>query len=126
VCRGGPGGCRRHLCFAVLTDAWRDAEPWLPVYGPSIDAGCLAFLWRLTRREGIGPVELVGFEFARLGRDVRLGVALIPVGLAFVLGGVYATGWLVYGTLTPPYLFGPLPLPAASRSSPRPGHSSMS
>ena len=42
-----------------------------------------------------------------------LGFALIPVCLVFILGGVYATGWLVYGTLTPPYLFGPLPLPAA-------------
>jgi uncharacterized protein len=45
--------------------------------------------------------------------DVLLGLALIPVGLACILGGVYATGWLLYGTLTPPYLFGPLPLPAA-------------
>ena len=30
------------------------------------------------------------------GRDVLLGVALIPVGLVLTLGGVYATGWLVY------------------------------
>jgi len=29
---------------------WHDAEPWLPVYGTLIDAGCLALLWRLTRR----------------------------------------------------------------------------
>jgi membrane protease YdiL (CAAX protease family) len=35
------------------------------------------------------------------------------VSLVFILGGVYAAGWLVYGTLTPPYLFGRLPLPAA-------------
>src|SRR4051812_31526091 len=26
---------------------WRDSEPWLPVYGTLIDAGCLALLWRL-------------------------------------------------------------------------------
>jgi hypothetical protein len=39
-------------------------------------------------------------------------VALIPACLVFILGGVYA-GWLVYGSLTPPYLSGPLPLPAA-------------
>jgi hypothetical protein len=32
---------------------WRDAGPWLPVYGTVIDAGCLAALWQLTRREGI-------------------------------------------------------------------------
>ena len=30
---------------------WHNAEPWLPVYGTLIDAGCLALLWRLTRRE---------------------------------------------------------------------------
>ena len=92
---------------------WHDAEPWLPVYGTLIDAGCLATLWQLTRREGIGLLDLVGFDRARLVRDVLLGFMLIPVGLALILGGVYATGWLLYGTLTPPYLFGRLPLPAA-------------
>lgn len=35
-----------------------------------------------------------------------LGVAFIPVGLALTFRGVYATGWPVYGTLTPPCLFG--------------------
>jgi hypothetical protein len=92
---------------------WRDAGPWLPVYGTLIDAGCLALLWWLTRREGIGLVDLVGFEPARLARDGLLGLALIPASLVFILGGVYAAGWLLYGTLTPPLLFGSLPLPAA-------------
>jgi hypothetical protein len=92
---------------------WHDAEPWLPVYGTLIDAGCLALLWRLTRREGIRLFDLVGFERTRLVRDALLGFALIPVSLVFILGGIYAVGWLLYGTLTPPYLFGPLPLPAA-------------
>lgn len=92
---------------------WHAAEPWLPVYGTLIDVGCLALLWQLTRREGIGLFDLVGFERARLVHDGLLGFALIPVSLAFILGGVYAAGWLVYGTLTPPYLYGPLPLPAA-------------
>jgi membrane protease YdiL (CAAX protease family) len=92
---------------------WHDAEPWLPVYGTLIDAGCLTLLWRLTRREGIRLIDLVGFERARLGRDALLGFALIPVYLAFILGGIYAAGWLLYGTLTPPYLYGTLPWPAA-------------
>ena len=92
---------------------WHDAEPWLPVYGTLIDAGCLALLWRLTRREGIRLVDLSGFERARLGRDVLLGLAIVPASLAFILAGIYATGWLLYGTLTPPYLYGSLPLPAA-------------
>jgi membrane protease YdiL (CAAX protease family) len=92
---------------------WHDAEPWLPVYGTLIDAGCLALLWRLTRREGIRVLDLVGFERTRLVRDVLLGLALIAPSLVFILGGNYAAGWPLYGTLTPAYLFGPLPLPAA-------------
>ena len=92
---------------------WQDAGPWLPVYGTLIDAGCLALLWRLTHREGIRLFDLAGFERTRIVRDVLLGVALVPVNLVFILAGVYAAGWLLYGTLTPPYLSGPLPLPAA-------------
>ena len=92
---------------------WHDAEPWLPVYGTLIDAGCLALLWRLTRREGIRLFDLVGFERTRLVRDALLGLALIPANLVFILAGTYAAGWLLYGSFTPPYLSGPLPLPAA-------------
>jgi uncharacterized protein len=92
---------------------WHEAGPWLPVYASLIDAGCLVLLWRFTRWEGIRLIDLVGFERSRLARDLLLGVALIPFCLAFIYGGVYAAGWLVYGTLTPPYLTGPLPLPAA-------------
>ena len=92
---------------------WHDAEPWLPVYGTLIDAGCLALLWRFTRREGIGLVDLVGFDRTRLVRDLLLGVALIPVSLVFILAGTYAAGWIVYGAPAPPYLLGDLPLPAS-------------
>jgi hypothetical protein len=92
---------------------WDDAEPWFPVYGTLIDAGCLALMWRLTRREGIRLFDLVGFEKTRLLRDAALGVALIPPSLAFIFGGTYAAGWLVYGRPAPPYLFGHLPLAAA-------------
>ena len=92
---------------------WHTAEPWLPVYGTLIDAGCLTLLLWLTRREGLRLFDLVGFDRTRLIRDVLLGLALIPPSLVFILGGNYAAGWLVYRTLTPAYLFGPLPLPAA-------------
>jgi membrane protease YdiL (CAAX protease family) len=92
---------------------WHDAEPWLPVYGTLIDAGCLLLLWRLTRREGIRLYDLVGFERTRLSRDALLGLALVPASLVFIFAGTYGTGWLLYGTLTPPFLFGQLPLPAA-------------
>jgi len=100
------------FAFRASPTPWHDAEPWLPVYGTLVDVGCLALLWRLTRREGIGLLDLVGFERARLVRDTVLGVALVPASLVFILAGVYAAGWLVYGTLTPPYVFGGLPLPA--------------
>ena len=92
---------------------WRDSEAWLPVYGTLIDAGCLTLLWQLTRREGIRLFDLVGFERNRIIRDALLGLVLIAPSLLCILGGVYAAGWLVYGTLTPPYLYGRLPLPAA-------------
>jgi hypothetical protein len=101
------------FAFRSSPTPWHEAEPWLPVYGTLIDAGCLALLWRLTRREGIGLVDLVGFERGRLVRDALLGLALIPVSLAIILAGVSLAGWLVYGTHTLPYVFGPLPLPAA-------------
>jgi hypothetical protein len=92
---------------------WHDAEPWFPVYGTLIDVGCLTLLWRFTRREGIGLFDLLGFERTRILRDIGLGVVLIPIYLAFILAGVYSAGWVVYGTLTPPFLFAPLPLGAA-------------
>lgn len=91
---------------------WRDAEPWLPVYGTSIDVACLVLLWWLTRREGIGLLNLVGFERSRLLRDTLLGLALIPVGLVFIFAGTAAAGWIVYGKVAPPYFLGGLPLPA--------------
>jgi len=106
------------MLFAVFAlrsspTPWHDAERWLPVYGTLIDAGCLALLWRLTRREGIRLFDLVGFERTRLARDALLGFALVPVSLVFILGGIFAAGWFLYGMLSPPYLFGPLPLPVA-------------
>ena len=103
------------IVFALRSSPtpWLDSEPWLPVYGTLIDGGCLAFLWRLTRREGIGLADLIGFRRNHLARDVLLGLALIPVSLVFIFGGTYAAGWIVYGTPAPPYFLGGLPLPAA-------------
>lgn len=92
---------------------WHDAVPWLPVYGTLIDAGCLTLLWRFTRREGIRLFDLVGVERNRLGRDVALGLALIPASLVFIFAGTFAAGWLVYGNPAPPFYLGDLPLPAA-------------
>ncbi len=95
------------------TAPWRDAGTWLPVYAILIDGGCLFLLWRLTRREGIGLNDLIGFDRRRLGRDLLLGLALIPPGLAFILGGNFGAAWLVYGHFDMPEVFGALPLGAA-------------
>src|SRR5689334_14898694 len=92
---------------------WHDAESWLPVYGTLIDVGCVLLLWRLTRREGIGLLDLVGFQRSRLVRDALLGLALIPVSLVLIFAGTAAAGWIVYGAPAPPYFLGGLPLPAA-------------
>jgi hypothetical protein len=101
--------------FALRASAapWQRSEPWLPVYGTLIDAGCLAFLWRLTRREGIRLIDLVGFDRSRMTRDVLLGFGLIPLSLSCIYAGVYLAGWLVYGKPAAPYFPTSLPLPAA-------------
>ena len=101
------------LFLRASSTPWHDAEPWFPVYATLIDAGCLTLLWRFTRREGIGLFDLVGFERSRLGRDVLLGLALIPASLVFIFGGTYAAGWIVYGKVQQPYFLGGLPLWAA-------------
>jgi hypothetical protein len=44
------------FAFRSSPAPWRDAEPWMPVYGTLIDLGCLTVLWRLTGREGIGCI----------------------------------------------------------------------
>ena len=101
------------LALRGASSPWLSAGAYLPVYGTLIDLGCLALLWRLTRREGIGLRELVGFQRERLGRDIAFGLALVPVALVLIFGGVLVAGWLVYGTSTLPYLYQPLPLWAA-------------
>ena len=55
----------------------------------------------------------MGFDRKRLGRDVLLGLALIPPSLLLILGGNTASSLLVYGTPAAPDIFVPLPLWAA-------------
>lgn len=91
-------------------DPWREAAGWLPVYGSLIDAGCILLLWLLARREGIGLVDLIGFERRRLVRDLLLGLALIPPCLVFIFAGILASSLFVYGDLSAPQIYAPLPL----------------
>lgn len=92
---------------------WRDAAPWFPVYATSIDAGCLALLWILMRREGAKLLDLLSFDRKRWARDVIKGVVLIAPSLVFILGGIAAASLLVYGSPKPPDFFRPLPLAAS-------------
>jgi len=92
--------------------AWQRAGAWLPVYGTLVDLGCLALLWWLTRREGSSLFALIGFRRQRLGRDVLLGLVLIPFSLLFIFGGVAVSGLLVYGSVEGPQFGEPLPVPA--------------
>ena len=92
---------------------WHDTEPWLPVYGTLIDAGCLAFLWRLTKQEGIRLMDLFGYDRTRVTRDILIGIAIVPASIAIIYAGTYAGGWVVYGSPAEPFYFGTLPLPAA-------------
>jgi uncharacterized protein len=103
------------IIFALRSSPtpWHDAEPWFPVYATLIDAGCLASLWWLTRREGIGLFDLIGVQRTRLVRDVLLGLVLIVPSLLCILAGIDGASWLLYGTIGQPYMFGSLPWPAA-------------
>jgi membrane protease YdiL (CAAX protease family) len=89
---------------------WREAAAWLPLYGSLIDIGCLLLLWRLTRREGIGLLDLMRFDRKRLGRDMLLGIALIVPSLVIIAGGNLLSNLLVYGKLGMPQIFQPLPM----------------
>ena len=62
---------------------------------------------------GHPPVRPRRLRAERVSSGTCCSLALIPPSLVFILGGIHAAGWLLYGTLTPPYLFRPLPLPAA-------------
>jgi membrane protease YdiL (CAAX protease family) len=92
------------------THPWAEAAVWFPLYAVLIDGGCLGALWLLARHEGIRLRELIGFSRARLGRDMLFGVALIVPSLILILGGIYASSWLVYCNLTAPDILAPLPL----------------
>ena len=92
---------------------WRDAAMWFPLYATLIDAGCLALLWVLMRREGGRLTSLIAFDRTRLGRDVMLGLILVAPSLLLILGGVALAGLVVYGSAATPMTFDSLPLPAA-------------
>ena len=92
---------------------WQSAAPWWPVYGTVIDLGCLALLVWLSRKEGIRISDLAHADRRRRGRDLLLGVALFFLSFPVAMGGIFLSGFAIFGTLQPPSVYGPLPLWAA-------------
>ncbi|HEV2467641.1 MAG TPA: CPBP family intramembrane glutamic endopeptidase [Candidatus Sulfotelmatobacter sp.] len=76
---------------------WFAAAPWWTVYATLIDFGCLALMWKFTRREGISLRALIGPIRLRYGRDFFLGLGLLAlICPLFVFGGMLAMR-LIYG-----------------------------
>lgn len=94
-------------------DPWLAAAPWFTVTGTLVDLGSLALLTRLTRREGIRLVDLLGLEPRQIPRDLlrAAGIALVFLVVGIACGA--ASSILLYGSSPPPRIMGPLPLWAA-------------
>jgi membrane protease YdiL (CAAX protease family) len=88
---------------------WSAAAAWWTVWGTLADVGCLAALVWLLRREGLRLRDLLGFDRARLGRDVVLGLGLVLVVFPVtIIGGTMLASWLVFGTTQAPMYAGEL------------------
>ena len=60
-------------------DAWSEAGQWWTVYGTVIDAGCIALLIWLARREGLRLFDLGNYNRKGWLRDVLIGLGLFIV-----------------------------------------------
>jgi hypothetical protein len=104
------------LVFVWLRDPdpFRAGTTWWQVTGTLVDLGCLALLFRLTRREGIRIRDLIGFARGKLGRDLLLGLGLLALAFPVVMiGGSMLSGLVVFGELQPE-----APMQAAMKSLP--------
>jgi hypothetical protein len=94
---------------AILIFAWlRNPNPlragmdWWQVTGTLVDVGCLALLFRLTHREGIRMLDLIGLRKEKLLRDILLGLGMLVLIFPVVMiGGSMLTGLLLYGSIQP-------------------------
>jgi membrane protease YdiL (CAAX protease family) len=89
------------LWLRGVPDPWQASYGWWMVYGTLTDIGCLVLLTRLTRREAMGIVDLLGLDSERLGKQLRyfpgyLVAFFVPVVLTFVISGLF------YGSELPP------------------------
>jgi hypothetical protein len=75
---------------------------WWPVYGTLVDVGCLALLFRLTRREGIRLTDLIGFDAKRIKTEIPLGFGLFLIIFPLtIFGGGMLAQLIAYGKLNP-------------------------
>jgi len=74
---------------------WFAAAPWWTVYGTLVDVGCLALLWRFTRKEGVRLRDLIGPIRMRYGQDVFLAIAILVVMFPLFWFGGWITGQLL-------------------------------
>lgn len=77
---------------------------WWTVFGTVVDFGCLGLLIWLTRREGIGLRDLVGFAKSKLKFDIPLGLGIFVIVFPLtVFGGGMLAMLFVYGRLNPTF-----------------------
>jgi membrane protease YdiL (CAAX protease family) len=89
---------------------WQAAAPWWVVYGTMVDVGCFAFLWRLTRKEGVRLRDLISFEKGRFGADLLHCLLIVILFTILFLAGGMIFGALIYGATKPPLPYGKLPI----------------
>ena len=95
------------IFFRGSADAWEEAGLCWRVYGTAIDAGCIALLVWLSRREGIRLFDLGNYSRERWLPDVLIGLGLfVPVFVLTMLLPGSIVGSVIYG--------GPAPVPANS------------
>ena len=82
---------------------------WWPVYGTLVDLGCLGLMFWLTRREGIGLRDLIGFDKSKLKTEIPLGLGLFVLIFPItIFGGGFLARLIAYGTVNvefPQYTF---------------------
>lgn len=74
---------------------WLAAAPWWTVYGTLVDLGCLALLWKFTRKEGIRMRDLIGPIRWRYGQDFLLAIGILVVMFPLFVFGAWISTWLL-------------------------------
>lgn len=98
------------LFFGGSATPWEEAGQWWMVYGTLIDAGCLALLLWLTRREGIRLFDLGSYKRERWLRDGLIGLGLfVPIFPILAFAPLTIALVVLYGPDIPPAAVLPLP-----------------